>query len=215
VTLRRKRWVLKLSGSLDNEKTLSNLIRVIEELSSNFHIVIVPGGGAFADFIRARSTARGVSDETSHAQAVLSVCQFGYELIGRFQNGVAAHNRPQVEAALKSGATPVFIPYPYAVKQTSIPATWDATSDTIAAEVCRDLGIGGLVLLKSVDGIIKNGKLQAQVGKASLKKSDVVDPLFSSHVKSGWDLFILNGRKPERLKELFETGSTISTKIKC
>lgn len=212
---RRKRWVFKLSGSLDNEKTLSKLIPVIDELSLKLRIVIVPGGGAFADFIRSRSARRGISEKTSHAQAVLSICQFGYELAARFKNGIAARNRAQVEAAFKSGATPVFIPYPYAVEEKRIPATWDATSDTIAAEVCHYLGIGGLVMLKSVDGIIKNGKLQTRVNKTSLKKSDVIDPVFSSRLESGWNVFILNGRKPERLKELFETGSTIMTKIEC
>ncbi len=212
---RRKRWVFKLSGSLDNEKTLSKLIRVIDELSLKLSIVIVPGGGAFADFIRARSARRKTSEKISHAQAVLSVGQFGYELAARFKNGIAARNRSQVEAAFKSGATPVFIPYPYAVEEKRIPATWNTTSDTIAAETCRYLGIGGLVLLKSVDGITENGRLKTTAGKASLKNSSVVDPVFNRHLEPGWDVFILNGRKPERLKELFDTGSTIMTKVKC
>jgi len=215
VTFRRKRWVFKLSGSLDKEKTLSKLIPVIDSLSSRFRIVIVPGGGAFADFIRARSARRKTSEKTAHAQAVLSVGQFGYELAEKFKNGIAANNRSQVQAAFKAGATPVFIPYPFAVEEKRIPATWDATSDTIAVEVCRYLGIGGLVMLKSVDGIYRSGKLQTQAGKASLNKSGVVDPVFFNHLEPGWDVFIINGRKPERLKELFETGSAVSTKIKC
>lgn len=212
---RRKRWVFKLSGSLDNEKVLSKLIPAIDELSLKLRIAVVPGGGAFADFIRARSARSGISEKTSHAQAVLSVGQFGYELAERFKNGIAARNRAQVESSFKSGATPVFIPYPYAVEEKPIPATWDATSDTISAEVCRYLRIGGLVMFKSVDGIVENGKLKTQAGKASLKKSGVVDPVFPSRLEPGWDVFIINGRKPERLKELFETGSTIMTKVRC
>ncbi|VAX22332.1 hypothetical protein MNBD_NITROSPINAE04-1286 [hydrothermal vent metagenome] len=215
MTFRRKRWVFKLSGSLDNEKVLSKLTPVIDELSLKLRIVIVPGGGAFADFIRARSIRRKTSDKTAHAQAVISTGQFGYELAERFKNGIVAHNRSQVEAALKASATPVFIPYPYAVGQKRIEASWDATSDTISAEVCRYLGIGGLVMLKSVDGIFENGKLKKIVSKASLKKSGVVDPVFVSCLEPGWDVFILNGRKPERLKELFKTGSTIMTKVRC
>ncbi|VAX22731.1 hypothetical protein MNBD_NITROSPINAE03-2090 [hydrothermal vent metagenome] len=215
MTFRRKRWVFKLSGSLDNEKILSRLIPVIDELSSKLRVVIVPGGGAFADFIRARSARRKTSEKTAHAQAVMSTGQFGYELAERFKNGIAVYNRSQVTAAFKSGATPVFIPHPFAVDQKRIPATWEATSDTIAVETCRYLRIGGLVMLKSVDGIYKNGKLQAQAGKASLKKSGVVDPVFGGRLEPGWDVFILNGRKPQRLKQLLETGSTIMTKIRC
>ncbi len=215
MTFRRRRWVFKLSGSLDNEKTLSKLIPLIDSLSSRLRVVIVPGGGAFADFIRARSARRKTSEKTAHAQAVISTGQFGYELAERFKNGVAAHNRFQVETALKAGATPVFIPHPYTAGRKRIPATWEATSDTIAAEACRYLGIGGLIMLKSVDGIFENGRLKMIAGKTSLKKSDVVDPVFISHLEPGWDVFILNGRKPERLKQLLETGSTIMTKIRC
>ncbi len=211
----RKRWVFKISGSLDKAGFLDRLIPVIDELSLNLSLVVAPGGGAFADFIRKRFKQRMLSEKTAHAQAVLSVGQYGYELADRLKKGVVVHNSSQVATALKSGATPVFIPYPCAAVEKRIPASWDATSDTIAAEVCRYLGFGGLVLLKSVDGIFENGRLRSEVSKNVMKKSGVVDPVLSKRLEPGWDVFIINGRKPERLKELLITGSTVMTKILC
>ena len=50
----------------------------------------------------------------------------------------------------------VFLPYALLKKEDPLPHNWDITSDTIAAWVAYRLGLD-LVVLKSVDGIMKGG----------------------------------------------------------
>ncbi len=206
-------WVVKLGGSLDNEKTLAALLPVIDKLSEKHRLVIVPGGGGFADYIRGRSAARGVPDHVAHAQAVLAMSQFGYDLAARLGRGAVAHDRTNAVKALRTGCVPVFIPYPRALADTGVPATWEATSDTIAARVCAYMGYKKIILLKSVDGVVLNRKLLDRIGKSRLARCDVVDPMLGKFLGKGWDCFIVNGRRPERLAQLVSAGNATMTRI--
>jgi len=206
-------WVVKLGGSLDNEKTLAALLPVIEKLSEKHKLVIVPGGGGFADYIRGRSATRGVPGHVAHAQAVLAMSQFGHDLAARLVRGVVAHDRTNTTKALRAGRIPVFIPYPRVLADTGVPATWDATSDTIAARVCAYMGYKRIVLLKSVDGVVLGQKLADRIGRARLARCDVVDPTLEKFLAKGWGCFIINGRRPERLAQLVRTGNTTMTRI--
>ena len=66
--------VLKIGGSLfDSSKTL--LRRVAEE---GLDILVVPGGGAFADVVRDVYGKCDLSDDAAHWMALLAMDQYGY-----------------------------------------------------------------------------------------------------------------------------------------
>lgn len=213
----KKKWGLKIGGSLSPDHAdpsiLQSLCSVIGALSLNFEFLVIPGGGLFADFIRDRSAKLAIAGPVSHIQAILAMAQYGHELVGMIENGIVAHNSNEVNASWEKGKIPVFIPYPSVVNDAGIPQNWGATSDTIAAKVCQSLGINRLVLLKSVDGIRLDGKLLKEVDARSAPPTDVVDSVFMTSVEKGFTACIINGRKPERLKELLQKGSTVGTKI--
>ncbi len=214
-----EKWLLKIGGSLDNtggreaEASLGALIIVIEEIADKFQFVIVPGGGAFADFVRDESDRKNVSAVTAHIQATLAASQYGYRLVELIKRGAPAHNKSDVKKAWANNKIPVFIPYPFIVKDKSVPASWNATSDTFAAKICQYLGIKKLALLKSVDGIFLNGKLLKEALAGSFPQTDVVDPYFIKFLGSDCETHIINGKKPERLKWLLENGKPAGTRI--
>lgn len=214
MSVRPDAWALKAGGSVDEEPgALARLLRVVEELAPKTPMVIVPGGGAFADFVRVRGAVRATRDDTAHIQAVLSMAQFGYDIVEKLKNAALAHDAREVDGAFNKGLTPVFMPYPWILDADDLPANWSVTSDTIAVRVCELIGAKKLVLLKSVDGIMDGGRVIAEMDAGDPPVTDVVDPCFFASLKPGWETWALNGRKPERLRELVEKGHTRGTRI--
>jgi dihydroneopterin aldolase len=214
VNARPDLWALKIGGSVDEEPgALSRLLDVIAQLASKTRIAVVPGGGAFADFVRDRCAKRFTRDDTAHIQAVISMAQYGYEIVESLAGSQPAHDIGEVDGVFERGRIPVFIPYPWILGADDIPASWSVTSDTIAVRFCGMIGAKKLVLLKSVDGIIVNGRIVAEVDASNPPVTDVVDSCFFASLKPGGETWIINGRKPERLKELVERGVAEGTRI--
>lgn len=214
MSVRPDAWALKAGGSIDEEPgALSRLLRVIAELVPETPIAIVPGGGAFADFVRGRCATRPTRDDTAHIQAVISMAQYGYDIVEKLENASPAHDIREVDGAFQKGLTPVFMPYPWVLGAGDLPANWSVTSDTIAVRICGLIGARKLVLLKSVDGIMDSGRIVNEIDAGNPPVTDVVDPYFFASLKPGWETWILNGRKPERLRELAEKGHAEGTRI--
>src|SRR5919108_513963 len=101
-------------------------------------LIVVPGGGCFADAAREADRRFGLSATTAHRMAILGMEQFGWLLRDLIPGG---H-----ETVLLPAALPL----------DDLPASWDVTSDSIAAWVADRFGAGRLVLVKaiaSLDGL--------------------------------------------------------------
>lgn len=207
-------WAVKVGGSVDEEPgALARLLEVIGELALTTQIAIVPGGGAFADFVRTRCAERFTRDGAAHIQAVLSMAQYAYDILEKLPASSPAHDIAEVDGVFQSGRIPVFIPYPWILGADDLPSNWSVTSDTIAASFCGLIGARRLVLLKSVDGVMVDGQVAREIDARNPPVTDVVDSCFFATLKPGWETWIINGRKPERLKELVERGGTEGTRI--
>ncbi len=141
-------------------------------------VVVVPGGGPFADAVRAAQGPMGFDDDAAHDMALMAMCQFGRALQGldpRFQpsGSIAAIRR-----ALAGRRVPVWSPYPMA-RAPNFSGTWDLTSDSLAAWLARKLGARRLVL-------VKHGRFHGRsVALTGLVADGVVDPLFPVHLGQG------------------------------
>lgn len=207
-------WVIKVGGSVDEELgALSRILEALAELAIKTPVALVPGGGAFADFVRTRCAERFTRDGAAHIQAVLSMAQYGYDIVDRLPDAQPVHGIREVEGAFQSGRIPVFIPYPWILGAGDIPANWSVTSDTIAARFCGIIGAKKLVLLKSVEGIMVDGRIVHEIGGGLYPVTDTVDSCFFANLKPGWETWIINGRKSVRLKELVEKGCAEGTRI--
>jgi aspartokinase-like uncharacterized kinase len=163
-------WVVKLGGSLFRSDHLQSWLKLLAESHS---LVVVPGGGPFADQVRAAQSTWEFDDATAHAMALLAMEQFGQMLCGLQSGLVAAYTPTQIHDALDRGETPVWMPSTMALEDSGIRQSWEVTSDSLAAWLCGELGAGDLLLVKSVrpskdatsvEALTKAGIIDSQLG---------------------------------------------------
>ena len=101
--------------------------------ASSLPLVIVPGGGPFADQVRDAQKRMGFSDAAAHAMAILAMDQFGHVILDRHERLAPARSLDEIEHALTDGKIPVWLPSSMAIPAPDIPCSWDITSDSLAA----------------------------------------------------------------------------------
>ena len=67
-------WIVKLGGSLERDALLPRWLELLAELGGG-RVVIVPGGGGFADQARAAQAWWQLDDLPAHNMAVLGMAQ--------------------------------------------------------------------------------------------------------------------------------------------
>ena len=161
--------VAKLGGSLadshDREAWLAGFA------SARRPLILVPGGGPFAREVRLAQTREGFDDVEAHRRALRATERFGAVLAGHSDRFALAASRAEIAAALAGGQIPVWLPSAMALAAPEIPASWDATSDTLAAWLAGDCAATALLLVKSCD-------VAPPVHLRALAAEEIVDPLF-------------------------------------
>jgi 5-(aminomethyl)-3-furanmethanol phosphate kinase len=142
--------VVKLGGSLAGDPSLANWLR---ELARNrsARFVAVPGGGPFADAVRAAQHRWQFSDEVAHLMAVGAMDQFAQMLCGIETGSIPCSTLQRIEEAWAGSRLPVWLPGRLMRGDRRLPRCWDVTSDTIAAWLANELRASGLLLVKSCD----------------------------------------------------------------
>jgi aspartokinase-like uncharacterized kinase len=187
--------VIKIGGSLTNH--IDPVIEVLHH--SGRPALIVPGGGKCTRLIR----ELGMEGDAAHWMAVCAMEQFGWLISAK---GVTPTSKLHVPSGLA-----VLLPYLPLLQADPLPHTWEVTSDTIAAWVASSLGLD-LIVLKSVDGINKNGKLKERL--CEVIKTDVVDSSFIPYVLAHRvKVVIINGKHPKRLEAYLQGNPVPSTTI--
>ena len=116
-------------------------------------IIIVPGGGIFADFIREEN----LDDDTSHWRAIDAMDKYG-RYLSTFGYPVTT------ELVIPEGPT-ILLPKRLMQKADPLPHSWDITSDSIAAWIAGELS-SHLLVIKSTDsgfGLFWNGIIYRQI----------------------------------------------------
>jgi aspartokinase-like uncharacterized kinase len=161
--------VVKLGGSHASGPHLTDWLASIAAEAGA--IVVVPGGGPFADEVRVAQASMGFDDGAAHAMALMAMAQFGRALQSLNPALRLAASRAAILRALREGRVPVWSPEPMA-RAAGLPETWALTSDSLAAWLAGALGAGRLVL-------VKHGRFEAAaVDVHDLVARGVVDPLF-------------------------------------
>ncbi len=214
--------VIKIGGSLGQSSTLPKLLQKLSEIGSRHRIVIVPGGGAFANGIRDYDRRFTVTAEAGHWMSILAMDQYGHLLSSMLANSVLVRGLASAREVQRQGRIPVLAPYDLLRETDALPRSWDVTSDSIAAWLAELAGARQLVLLKSVDGLFHGS--EGTIKKVELKKTEswtpggdyqgVVDRYFSTILqKISMDTWLVNGNHPERIEQLLDTGTTTGTRL--
>lgn len=142
-------WVVKLGGSLAHNDALRGWLDVLGSYGAG-NVVIVPGGGPFADQVRDAQDRWQFSDRIAHRMALLAMEQYGLMLLGMRRDLVPVSSLNELRTAAESARVSVWLPAAMAIEESSLPATWDLTSDSLAAWLARLIRAERLVLVKAV-----------------------------------------------------------------
>jgi aspartokinase-like uncharacterized kinase len=141
--------VVKIGGSLLRDpETLQRVLDAVAEARQESALLVVPGGGPFADTVRATDRRIGLTDDAAHWMAILAMDQYAHLLRSRLRGATLVSTPAAALAALGAGALPVLAPYRWLHDADPLPHSWDVTSDSIAAWIAEALGAPRLVLIK-------------------------------------------------------------------
>jgi aspartokinase-like uncharacterized kinase len=199
--------IIKIGGSLvkqENGKLISQLGKILSDYAGQYPILIVPGGGPFADTVRDYGQKLNLSNATCHFMALLAMDQLAF-LLKDFVPGSRLTNLSDPSSLLQilSHQVPQILlcsHYISLIPAEDLPRSWDVTSDSISAFLAKKLDAALLVLLKSTD-----------IGP-EVKEPDV-DGYFCKILSPAQRVWFLNGLYPERLAELFEFGETTGHRL--
>lgn len=167
-------WVVKIGGSLLGSPELAHWLEVAAKHSDG-KIIIVPGGGVFADAVRKAQVQSKISDASAHKLALLAMDQFGLTLAAMNPDLVTAASELEMDERTWQHRGIIWLPSHMVLADDSIPQNWNTTSDTISAWLADKLGAQHLVLIKSDKPDEKKLSLK------TITEDGLVDKLFGDY----------------------------------
>ena len=141
--------VIKVGGSLATiPHALDQVCAELTRASQDHRLLVVPGGGPFADAVREFERKVGMSSDAAHWMAILAMDQYAHVLAGRIPGAVLVEEPGAVAETVAPGRAAVLAPSRWMRSADVLPHTWEATSDSIAAFVAGALDATRLILIK-------------------------------------------------------------------
>src|SRR5690606_25912338 len=164
-------WVVKLGGSLLGTPELAHWLDLLVRHGDG-KVVIVPGGGIFADAVREAQVRSGSDDKVAHKMAVMAMDQYGVLMAGL--NTALATAQSELEFAERGWQhrTTVWLPSLMVNADENITANWQIISDRLAVWLACSLKAKHLLLVKSARPATE------QVLIERLIKDEIVDGSF-------------------------------------
>ncbi len=141
--------VIKLGGSLFQSDALIKCLDSVERHYADSAVVIVPGGGAFADQVRLAQQRWQFDDATAHRMAILAMQQMALLIKGLKSNFSIAHSIADILQQLPQQKIVIWSPDSVELDHAAIKASWDITSDSLAAWLAGALSARELILVKA------------------------------------------------------------------
>jgi 5-(aminomethyl)-3-furanmethanol phosphate kinase len=167
--------VVKLGGSLSQSDTLIQCLNNIEKNYQDKTVVIVPGGGAFADQVRMAQRRWQFDDKTAHKMAILAMQQMALLIKGLKSDFSIAHSVTDIRQQLQQKKIVIWSPDIVELDNAAIQASWDITSDSLAAWLAKVLSASELILVKSAI-------IDASLSLQQLAKQNIIDKGFCDFV---------------------------------
>jgi 5-(aminomethyl)-3-furanmethanol phosphate kinase len=184
VALEPRPVVVKLGGSVVRSAELPAWLDVIA--ASRRPIVVVPGGGALADEVRAAQARLGFGDGAAHRMALLAMDQLAWAVGGLRAGFEVGDTEEALRASLAHGRVAVWAPYSLVAGRSDIPQSWTVTSDSLALWLGRRLGAACCYVIKSIE------RKRAAFSAVELAREAVVDGAFPAMCKdAGFPVFLL------------------------
>jgi aspartokinase-like uncharacterized kinase len=218
--------VVKVGGSLSlYPEKLKTLCLKISEISKEQKLIVVPGGGEFADVVRSLDKSFNLSCSTSHGMAILGMDQYGMLLSDLMPGSITTHKLEEIKYFFDLNKLPIFLPSNLLLREDPLENSWAVTSDSIAVYIAGRLQVNKVLLVTDVDGIYNRdpktfskdkliNNLSASELLAMNKRTSVDNALPKLLLKTPIDCFVVNGLFPERVKLVLAGQNSIYTLIK-
>lgn len=143
--------VVKIGGGLLRAEGLEGLRRAageVTEMATRRPVLVVPGGGPFADAVRAVDAQVGLGDDLAHALALRAMDQLGLLL------GPLLPTPELLTRLVAPRALGVVLAAPAFRDRPEVPRSWAVTSDSLAVLAAAAIGAEEAILLKPVAGVV-------------------------------------------------------------
>ncbi len=190
--------VLKIGGSLLATGQARHVLQRVAQ--SERRVVIVPGGGAFADAVRAAQAEQGFGDAVAHRLAILAMHQMAAEFQDMQPRLLPAESVSEIQSAWEASAIPVWLPWSMVQDDPSIAQDWSFTSDSLAAWLAAKLVDAEVLLVKSC-------RVPTGLALDRLAVAGIIDAQFPGVIaKSGLGWHVLGEGGEARLASLLAIG---------
>jgi aspartokinase-like uncharacterized kinase len=192
--------VLKLGGSLAETGRLRVLLALVAK--ARRPLVVVPGGGPFADAVREAQAELEFSDAAAHDMALLAMHQMAHMMIAlEPRRLVAADTLAGMRQSLSRRQVPLWLPMKLCARDRTIPRDWSITSDGLAARLAERLC--------APVALVKSCSVRPGISPEALASAGIVDPVFPAVVaRAGLAWHVLGpGRDAELARLLGYAGA--------
>lgn len=198
--------VVKVGGSYAFSSALKSWIDAVAACAGR--VVVVPGGGPFAETVRVAQPKMGFDDRAAHAMALLAMEQYGCALASLGAGWRLAASAAAILDVLREGGVPVWSPTPMLREANDVPWSWDVTSDSLAAWLAGRIGAKRVLLVKQLEP--PPGRLRA----ADLVADGIIDPAFPRFLRaSGAQAFIAGPAGHAAAATAMRNGATVGAAI--
>lgn len=176
--------VVKVGGSL-----MEKAGDVMDALKGH-KVLIVPGGGPFADEVREVYRKGELSEEASHKKAIYAMDRYGSFLSEA--SGIDTTKDPLDQILPR-----ILLPYSYLGQNDPFTPSWDVTSDTIACHVAYMRGEDEFLILTDVDGVMVDGEVISELKVDDLEQmgETCVDRTLPGYLRRySMKCWIINGK---------------------
>ncbi|MCK4286070.1 MAG: hypothetical protein KAX18_07695 [Candidatus Lokiarchaeota archaeon] len=165
--------IFKIGGKiLENFEDLNSTISQLTKIFKNGQIqkiILIPGGGSLANFIRKVYSELKFTEELGHWMGVISMNYNGIELGKKFSDLNTIEDINRLRKLDK--VICIFLPYQFLKESDNLPHSWDVTSDSITLFLAKELEIPHCVLIKDIDGIVnKENHVMKELTTSEYKK---------------------------------------------
>jgi 5-(aminomethyl)-3-furanmethanol phosphate kinase len=181
--------VIKLGGSLAASGKLQSCLDKIEIAYQGKAVVIVPGGGEFADQVRQVQKQLQFDNRTAHLMAILAMQQMALVMKALSPSFTVAASIAEISNKISQQGIFIWSPDVKELDSAEIPSSWDITSDSLSAWLAKILDADELILVKSVT-------IDADFDVAKLVQQQIVDASFHEFTQqTSFKLKIVNAEK--------------------
>jgi hypothetical protein len=209
-------WVVKIGGSLFPD----HAINLVESLK-NRDVLLICGGGDFANLLRQFDHKIHFSNSANHHTAILCMDIVGRLLSDKIKDVIAVYSMEDAKNVIKAGKTPILLPSKLMYFLDPLEHSWRVTSDSISLYFSHLLE-AKLLIATDVDGIYTRDP--SQDGAQLLKNIDArkllnfgetsVDDSFAELLfQHPSACYVVNGKYPERVLSIMDGESSIYTFI--